>query len=147
MITNYINENRDEITSSTAFRKKDVTSLNFKSEIDDEYDVLVLANLSDIIDAALTDMKSEYDVEQFFKLCECDEPILELDFVRSRYEKMEITGNFLESYSDMVNEDFKIEIQSKIRNRILKKYPKRILKPVTKDNDVEVVEPDKNEEE
>ena len=47
----------------------------------------------------------------------------------------------------MVNEDFKIEIQSKIRNRILKKYPKRILKPVTKDNDVEVVEPDKNEEE
>lgn len=129
IITNYIENNRDEITES-AKRHKDVTTLNFKSEIDDDYDILVLANLSDIIDNALNDIREEYDVEQFFKLCESDEPILELEYVRSRYENMELTGNFLEKYTDMIDRDFKIEIQSKIRNKILKKYPKRILKPV-----------------
>ena len=39
---------------------------------------------------------------------------------------MMITGNFLESYVDMVDDsDFIMEIQSKVRNKILKKYPKR----------------------
>ena len=132
IIANYIENNKEEISES-ADRHKDVTSLNFKSEIDDEYDILVLANLSDIIEKALIDIKEEHDVEQFFKLCESDEPVLELDFVRSRYENMDLTGNFLEKYADMVDSDFKMEIQSKIRNKILKKYPKRILKPDVKE--------------
>ena len=150
IITNYINENKDELNGSLE-RKKDVTSLNFKTEIEDEYDILVLSNLADIIDQALDDIRSAYDVDQFFKMCATDEPILELDFVSSRYENMELTGNFLEKYVDMIDSDFRFEIQSKIRNRILKKYPKRILNQSIKeieelDNDEEIV-PDNNESE
>ena len=51
----------------------------------------------------------------------------------------------------MIDSDFRFEIQSKIRNRILKKYPKRILNQSIKeieelDNDEEIV-PDNNESE
>lgn len=140
VILNYIDENKNELNDSLE-RKKDVTSLSFKTEIEDEYDILVLANLADIINKALDDIRSAYDVEQFFKLCATDEPILELDYVSSRYENAEITGNFLEKYVDMVDSEFRFEIQSKVRNKILKKYPKRILNQNIK----EIEELDSNE--
>ena len=140
VILNYIDENKNELNDSLE-RKKDVTSLSFKTEIEDEYDILVLANLADIINKALDDIRSAYDVDQFFKLCATDEPILELDYVSSRYENAEITGNFLEKYVDMVDSEFRFEIQSKVRNKILKKYPKRILNQNIK----EIEELDSNE--
>ena len=42
------------------------------------------------------------------------------------YNNFELTGNFIEKYVSMINETFLMEIQSKMRNRILKKYPKRV---------------------
>lgn len=125
VIYNYIKECRQEI-QDTNERKKDVTSLNFKLEIDDEYDILVLSNLGDIIDYVLNKLKDLNDVNTFLDLCVDDEPILELEYVKKAYVDIELTGNFIEKYIDMIDDEFLSEIQSKIRNKILKKYPKRV---------------------
>ena len=73
----------------------------------------------------------------FFDLCMTDEPILELEYVKNAYEEMELTGNFIENYLNMIDDEFLSEIQSKIRNRILKKYPKRVRKADIEDEDIE----------
>ena len=134
VVTNYIEENRDEIISKYE-SKKDITTLNFKSELEDNYDVLVLSNLGVIIRDILEDLKTNVDVDGFFELCKSDEPVLELEFVINGYNEMEITGNFIESYIDMVDDSFMVELQSKVRNKILKKYPKREAKEI--ENDLE----------
>ena len=127
VVWNYITNNKNEI-SQRYIKKKDVTSLNFKSEIENEYDVLVLANLGDIIDDIFEELKLLDDVNKFFELCEADEPILELEYVINAYNEMELTGNFIDNYIKMIDDEFITEIQSKIRNKILKKYPKRLRK-------------------
>ena len=124
-ILSFINDRKDEMMNIIE-KKKDVTTISFKSEIDDEYDILVLSSLNDIIRYSFDKIRRAFDVDEFFTLCESDEYSLELEYVRNCYEKMLITGNFLESYVDMVDDsDFIMEIQSKVRNKILKKYPKR----------------------
>lgn len=134
VVYNYIKQNKKELQNSYE-KKKDVTSLTFKTEIDDEGDVIILANLIEIIHNILDFVKDECDVDDFFKLCEGDEVNLELEFVKSSYDNLHITGNFVESYVDMVDETFCSEIQSKIRNRILKKYPKRTMKTDVPEDD------------
>jgi hypothetical protein len=141
---NYINENKSEL-QQTYTKKKDVTSLNFKTEIDDDYDILVLSQLGDIIDNIIETLKRSDDVMNFFDLCVTDEPILELEYVKNAYNEMELTGNFIENYLNMIDEEFLSEIQSKIRNKILKKYPKRVRK--TDVEDIEEVELEENDEE
>ena len=63
MIYNYINQNEEKISSSFS-KKRDVTSINFKSELDDEYDILVLSNLSDIILEIINEIKLNADVDE-----------------------------------------------------------------------------------
>ena len=65
------------------------------------------------------------NIEEFLDMCETDEPRVELNAVRDYYNKIILTGNFIDKYLDMVDGDFISEIQTKIRNYILKKYPKR----------------------
>lgn len=151
VIYNYIDTNRDDITKNYD-KKKDVTSLNFKAEIDDDYDILVLSHLGDIIDDIIDSLKLENDVEEFLNLCMSDEPILELEYVKNAYNEMELTGNFIENYLNMIDDEFITEIQSKIRNKILKKYPKRVRKMDMVEeedytNDTEEVEVIENEDE
>jgi hypothetical protein len=146
VVWNYITENKNEV-SQRYIKKKDVTSLNFKSEIENEYDVLVLANLGDIIYDIFEELKITNDVNTFFDLCVGDEPILELEYVAHAYNEMELTGNFIEKYVDMINDEFLTEIQSKIRNKILKKYPKRIRKTDLSDESRFDDSEDTNEEE
>lgn len=123
LFSNFINDKRNE-TSSFCEKRKDITATNFKSEIDDDYDIQVLANLDNIIEGITAEVKN-YTVDDFFKLCTGDELSLELEFVENAYFEFNITGNFIEKYFEMINDDFLVEIQSKLRNRILKKYPKR----------------------
>lgn len=123
IVKNYINNNSDIILNNFE-KKKDVTSLNFKAEIDDEYDVLVLSELGNIIEYIFDDIKNA-SIDEFFEYCDDNEYSLELDFVKNAYDNMELTGNFIEKYLEFINPDFEVEIQSKIRNKILKKYPKR----------------------
>ena len=141
IVTNYIEENREEIESNYE-KKKDVTTLTFRTEIDNEYDSLVLSNLGDIIDDIFDNLKTKDDVDYFFELCKSDESVLELEYVIHAYNEMELTGNFIENYIDMIDESFKTEIQSKVRNKILKKYPKRETKNIeneemTEENETE----------
>ena len=121
LIINYIEKNKDDI-SSLCIKKKDVIYLNFKSEISDEFDVLLLSNLSSIIEHILTE---EYDVDNFFELTTGDELSVELEFVKKSFDEFDLTGNFIQSYISMVDKYFRNELESKVRNKILKKYPKR----------------------
>lgn len=50
---------------------------------------------------------------------------LDRQFVMDAYNDFELTGNFVPMYCDMVDTDFMIEIESRVRNFILKKYPIR----------------------
>lgn len=135
IIFNYINEYKDDISSKYE-KKKDVTTLNFRAEIDDEYDTLVLANLGEIVNYIIEIVRDITSVDDFFELCQDDEVILELECVKHYYNEMQLTGNFIEKYVDMLDDDFKSEIQSKIRNKILKKYPYRERKADITDDDI-----------
>ena len=64
-------------------------------------------------------------VDEFLDLCERDEPRIELNAVREYYSSTTLTGNFIENYTSMVDSEFISEIQTKVRNYILKKYPNR----------------------
>lgn len=139
LIVNYINSHKDDISINYE-KKKDVTSNTFKVEIDDEYDVLVLSNLGDIIRDIFEEAKTWDDVDTFFNACRDDEVVLELEYTKNAFEDMELTGNFIENYIEMIDDNFIMEIQSKIRNRILKKYPKRTSNVNYDDEQDEVIE-------
>lgn len=103
-------------------KKKDVTSLSFKKEVTDERDIYILSNLGDIIDDIL---HRDITVDDFLDKCDDEESCMETRFVKAKFDDFEITGNFVEKYIDMIDSDFKSEIESKIRNKILKKYNKK----------------------
>lgn len=126
-VINYIESHKDDILMSVT-KRKDVTALNFKTEIDNEFDIMVLANLSYIINDTLEEIRTLFDVDDFFELCKSDEYVLELEYVKKGFEDMEITGNFIEKYTDMIDDTFRTELESKIRNIILRKYSKRSAK-------------------
>ena len=124
-----------DIVTQVCEKKKDVISLNFKNEIDNDYDILVLSNLSKIIDFILS---QSYTVDDFFKNCEPDSLSVEYDFVKENFENFTLTGNFVSNYIAMLDESFKIEIEGKIRSKILKKYPKRKRPELKKIDDTEL---------
>lgn len=133
-IINIIDHYRDTIEEKFEMRD-DVTVQSFRNEINNDYDILVLSQLKYIIKYALSpEFTEEMDIDDFFDLCEGDSLSLELEFVRSKFETDDITGNFIRSYCDMIAGDDEAisEIQSKVRNKILKKYPKRKSKTVDK---------------
>ena len=53
---------------------------------------------------------------------------------------MKVTGNFIDKYIDMIDDDFKSEIQSKIRNKILRNYPTRVTKKESLQTDEDDIE-------
>jgi hypothetical protein len=133
LIMNYIDKNREDI-SSIFVKKKDVIYLNFKSEIPDEFDVLLLSNLSSIIEHILT---GEYLIDEFIDLTTTEELCVELEYVKSAFDSFTLTGNFIQPYISMVDKYFRTELESKVRNKILKKYPKRKKEIIVNDeNDV-----------
>ena len=97
------------------------TTLSFKKEVTDPEDISILGNLSSIIDEILS---QDIDLDLFFDTCD-NESTLETRFVSKAYDDAKITGNFIQPYIDMIDSDFKSGIESKIRNKILKKYKKK----------------------
>ena len=124
VMKNFIEDHKDDIDNKFDL-KKDVTTNNFKSEIGNNFDIKILGNLKEIIDYAFIELRELDNIEEFLNMCETDEPRVELNAVRDYYNKIILTGNFIDKYLDMVDGDFISEIQTKIRNYILKKYPKR----------------------
>lgn len=124
MVKNFIESHLEDIDNQFEL-KKDVTTNNFKSEISDILDIKILGNLKEVIDYAFMEIRELDIVDTFLDMCETDEPRIELDAVREYYNKSILTGNFIDKYLDMVDIDFMSEIQTKVRNYILKKYPYR----------------------
>lgn len=123
-IKNFIDTHSEEIDEKFEL-KKDVTTNNFKSEIDNTLDIKILGNLKEVIDYFFMEINELATVDEFLDLCERDEPRIELNAVREYYSSTTLTGNFIENYTSMVDSEFISEIQTKVRNYILKKYPNR----------------------
>lgn len=122
-VYNFITERRDIIDANFSYdKKKDVTTNNFKEEITDEYDLMVLSNLPQITTFILDNV---LPAQEFLELCKSEKPCLETSFVLDKFENYEITGNFSEAYVDMIDDDSKIDIIANIRSKILNKYPYR----------------------
>ena len=136
---NYIQKRKKEIQEIVE-KKKDVTTAAFKQEINNEYDIQVLSNMSKIIDYVFAQIRLSDDVDIFFKWCQGDDYILELEYIKMMYSKMKVTGNFIYKYIDMIDDDFKSEIQSKIRNKILRNYPTRVTKKESLQTDEDDIE-------
>ena len=136
---NYIQKRKKEIQEIVE-KKKDVTTAAFKQEINNEYDIQVLSNMSKIIDYVFAQIRLSDDVDIFFKWCQGDDYILELEYIKMMYSKMKVTGNFIDKYIDMIDDDFKSEIQSKIRNKILRNYPTRVTKKESLQTDEDDIE-------
>lgn len=120
LVLNYIEKHKKEICDISA-KKKDVSTLNFRKDIEDPDDVLILSNLNEIVDYILT---RTYTVEEFLDLTDRDEPSLERYLLEQYYDEGKIVGNFLDKYFRMMTRNFKIEIECAARNDILKKYLK-----------------------
>lgn len=118
---NYINENKDDIVEDLP-ETRDITSVSFKLETINDDDITILANLDTVIDDILS---KEFNVDEFLELCQGNGYSLEREFVLKKYDTFEIVGNFWEPYVSMIDTGFKTELQSKVRNKILKQYPKR----------------------
>ena len=120
-ILNYINDNKDDIVDELP-ETKDITSVSFRLETIDDDDITILSNLDIVIDSILD---KDFNVDEFLDLCHSDSYSLEREFVIKKFDSFEIVGNFWRPYVSMIDPGFKTELQSKVRNKILKKYPKR----------------------
>ena len=122
LILNYIKEHEDEILDEEVSpSRKDVTAMNYKSEIDNDNDVIIISNLGSIINYIF---QQEITVDEFFELIESN-TCLETEYVKEKFDEWLITGNFVDKYIAMIDDNFMVELESKIRNKILKKYNKR----------------------
>lgn len=121
VIYNYIKERKEKIAERMD-KKKDVTYLSLKKYVDDEDEIVILSNLGEVINDILSE---EFTIDEFFKYSRTDKNELEIDFVSDRYDTCDITGNFVSHYINMVDEELKMEIECKVRNKILKKYKKK----------------------
>ena len=120
LILNYIEKHRDEYFDDD--KKRDVTTLTFKREVTDPADVYILSNLATIINEILAE---DIDVDDFFDNCDDNDYCLETRFVSKQFDEFRLTGNFVKKYIEMLDKDFISSIESKVRNKILKKYKKQ----------------------
>lgn len=135
IVCNEIKENAKEYINRVDSTRRDVTYINFKQEIDNEDDALLLSNLSTIVSYIVDDVKQNYTVNKFFEMADYGEADFIRQYVIDAYNNFDLTGNFVPLYCDMVDGDFLIEIESKARNFILKKYPIRKKKDIVKNEE------------
>lgn len=134
LITNYFSEHKEDLAADLEERK-DITTLNFKDQIDDSDDILILSNMDKVIREILS---TDFDVDEFLRLID-DPDNMELEFVSEKYDSFDITGNFVPSYIEMVDDDFRHTLGTKLRNHILKKYDNRKkIKKIIKDGEEDV---------
>lgn len=129
LVMNYLEQHRTEIVDILP-KRKDVTTNRLREELDDEEDITILANLDEVIEYIFN---QEMDIDTFFSLCEGEESSMELDFTKCQFDEFNLTGNFVEKYKEMVGWEFRTSLESKLRNKILKKYPKKVIKKIKND--------------
>lgn len=118
VVLKYIHDNEEFLLDELP-KKKDVTTMNFENIVND-LDLRVLSNMDTVIELAL---ERDYTVDEFLDACCYVDTSTESGFVKESFDSNTLTGNFVEFYTGMVNDDLKGELASKIRNSILKDYP------------------------
>ena len=120
LVLNYISEfKRSLLSSVNKSKKKDVTSLSLKKEITSQDDIDIIANLGEIVNLVL---EGEIDLDRFISMSESNKNAVECEWLKDQYENFLLTGNFVEKYKKMIDNDFKYELEISVRNKILKKY-------------------------
>lgn len=122
LIMNYIEDNKEFICTNLP-RKKDVTFLSLKKVVTDPDDIVILSNLPEVMKNIFEDSVI-HDVETFLSMCEYGESNLEAEYINEHYDSFDITGDFTEKYCNMIDDDFKVNIECRVRNKILKSYKK-----------------------
>ena len=69
-------------------------------------------------------MEEEFTIDEFFEYSKTGKTELDIEFVSDKYDTNDITGNFVPYYFRMVDDGLKVEVESKVRNKLLKKYNK-----------------------
>lgn len=119
LITNYVMDHLDELRAS-GLKRKDVSTIVYKKEFGDLEDASIIANLSGIIRNILTE--SDLSVEEFLILSQSDYPTMENTFVQDMYNDFKITGNFVPNYVNMIPSTMKVEIETRVRGKLLRKF-------------------------
>ena len=116
---NYIKKNKEALASMIEL-KKDVAYLSYKNSIEDEDILVILTNISQVIQNIFNE---DIDPITFLNNCKREDGSdLEIDFMLSKYETMEVNGDFVENYFNMLDDDLLIEIECKVKNKLLKEY-------------------------
>lgn len=119
LICNYITEHMSELYEN-GNKRKDVSATAYKKELGNTMEAGIIANLSTIIDKIL--YGTELDVDDFLKLSQSEYPSMENTFVQEKYDEFEITGNFVTNYPYLITADMKLEIESRVRSKLLRKF-------------------------
>ena len=116
---NYIDKNKEGLASCIE-PKKDVAYLSYKKIIPDEDELVILTNISQIIENIFTE---DIDPLTFLHNCKSEDGShLEIDFMLDKYESLEVNGDFVQNYYHMLDDELLIEIECKIKNKLLKRY-------------------------
>lgn len=121
-IYHWIKENGDSIAEDLP-KRKDVSANALREVIEEGKDLAIITNLNIVITMALNDQS--VDVDEFLSLARGKGADLENDFITDHFDSFDITGNFVEPYCKLLDEDTLVEIECKVRNKILKKYRKK----------------------
>lgn len=116
---NYIDKNK-ELIISTLESKEDITTTGLKKYGVEDSDILILANLYNIIKTIIDNEETE--ITDFVDNSDWHDPWLETELMQERIESDDIVGNFYPKYKNMISESVLREIEGKVRNKILKKY-------------------------
>lgn len=116
-IENHINSLADMLPEV-----KDVTTINLKQYVDDKACISIIANLNTCLKII---MENSHSIEDFLSYSRGTKANLEADYIDQMYDDYKLTGNFIEKYCNMIDEDFLIEIELKVRNKFLKSCRKK----------------------
>lgn len=113
-------DNKDELQELFATTgQENVIGRDYRREINDPYDVMILSNLTSAIAYAL---RQEYTIDEFLSACEGDEACSEIEFMRENMDDFTITGNFIPSYIALITDDLLEQIETRLRRKILHRH-------------------------
>lgn len=142
LITNYIMDHLDEFRGS-GLKRKDVSTIVYKKEFGDLEDASIIANLSTIIQNILKE--TELSVDEFLILSQADYPTMENTFIQEKYDELKLTGNFVPNYVLMIPSTMHVEIETRVRGKLLKKF-RQIERDTLTDNEITEEEINESEE-
>lgn len=121
-ILNYIEDHKEELAESLP-KKKDVSTSSLKQAVTDPDDLTIIVSITEAIEMILSD--EDVTVDKFLEGSRGEDANLENEYISEAYDEFKINGNFVQNYFKMATEDFRVEVECKVRNKILKKYRKK----------------------